>query len=264
MYKLIIVDDDETLLEGLTLAVDWNHYGFEVIGTATDGLQALEKIRAKRCDVLLTDIRMGRLNGLDLVQSLKNEGIRLRVIMMSAYEEFSYAQQAVRLGVEDYIVKPIDLQQLYSTITKLHDALEEEEKINARLTAVSFVADPKDGIRKIEEEYSMDSIKALIIKAQQYVDKNYASPDLRIKEVAEEVGLSANYFSTMFSRYSGDTFSNYLIDKRMKKAKQLMISTDMKIYEIAEKVGYENASYFSAAFKKYTGISVSQYRKRYG
>lgn len=261
MYKLFIVDDDETLLEGLTVAVDWNHYGFEVIGTATDGLQALEKIRAKRCDVLLTDIRMGRLNGLDLVQSLKNEGIRLRVIMMSAYEEFSYAQQAVRLGVEDYIVKPIDLQQLYSTITKLHDALVEEEKINVRLTAVSFVADAEDGIRKIEEEYS---IKALIIKAQQYVDKNYASSDLRIKEVAEEVGLSTNYFSTMFTRYSGDTFSNYLIDKRMKRAKQLMISTDMKIYEIAEKVGYGNASYFSAAFKKYAGISVSQYRKQYG
>ena len=367
MYNLIIVDDDETLLEGMSTAVDWEKLGFTVCATATDGKEALSTIQSRPCDVLLTDIRMGRMDGLALVEALRAENRQISVVMMSAYEDFSYAQKAVRLGVEDYLLKPINLEQLYQVMQRVNDKLtaersqaqkfqilnqrfnelgqkdsaehqrasstlnfallehvtkvtllgnaEEAERYldslkrhlqeagdNARVHAISAInslsgqldasgkltdtqrkalSDAREraiASKSIEEAIeSMDKclksianeialqtgdISGLMARAKVYVDKHYGNSELRIRDVASYVGLSTNYFSSMFAKYVGESFSDYLIRKRMQEAQLLLTNTELRNYEVAERVGYETAAYFSVAFKRFSGMSVSEYKKK--
>ncbi|NCB37056.1 MAG: response regulator, partial [Clostridia bacterium] len=126
MYNLMIVDDDEILLEGLGTAFDWAALNVRVTATATDGLSALAEMRRQPCDILITDIKMGRMDGLELTRQVREEFPAARVVIMSAYEEFAYAQQAVRMSVDDYLLKPIDLDQLSEIIRKIVESLDSE------------------------------------------------------------------------------------------------------------------------------------------
>ncbi|MBO7709722.1 MAG: response regulator [Lachnospiraceae bacterium] len=366
MFNLMIVDDDETLLEGMVTAVDWNKLGFQVIFAAKDGVEALEALEKMPCDVLMTDIRMGRMDGLELVKQVSEKFTDMSFVMMSAYDDFSYAQQAMRLGVEDYLLKPINLNQLDETMRRLHARLaksrDEREKVEriqdrmkgfgqmddqdylratspqyaslvdhivkltlmgnwkdasayadrlekkltgtgegaflAMLSSVNLLVsraeleeslndDQLSSLHNMQEQIiiadscpagmailrktleslareiglSANDIPALMERAAAYVDAHYARSDLRLGEVAAYVGLSTNYFSSLFTRHMGTSFSEYLIARRMRQAQLLMSSTEKKTYEIARMVGYENPAYFSAAFRKYTGFSVSDYRR---
>lgn len=365
-FRLMIVDDDETLLEGLQTAVRWQDVEMQVSAIATDGKAALDKLRQHPCDVLLTDIRMGRMDGLELAETVLREFPSIRVVMMSAFEDFSYAQQAVRLGAEDYLLKPIDLEQLNRTMRKVVEGLkkrrmEEErqhamdkrmealkrhayesysrakcaldaplldklakatllgslDKVDAYMsrleshlrqmddpagvftaTAVGIVVEqveagrPLTGesaaalealrrsagagenaekllmqlslcLREIAQEASGDSgdIQNLIFRARDYIDSHFAEPALRIREVSDHVGLSTNYFSAMFVKYVGETFSDYLTHTRMREAQLLVSHTHLRAYEVAHQVGYDNPAYFSTCFKNHTGKTVSQFRK---
>jgi len=362
MYKLVIVDDDENVLEGLCTAVRWDTLGFEVIGAAKNGIEALNILQKQSCDALLTDIRMGQMNGLELIEKV-HETNNIPVVVMSAYEDFHYARKAVSLGVVEYIVKPIDLMQLHEAMGKVYrrieqnsqrnqikkrqdsekngqmtmeDAQKAESGLNTRLLdhlvkmiLLGNVKETESDSRKLAVHvkelcngsclfiitvfvrissllerdsnltdrakeilseakgklYSCASGElclemmstvfcniaetinstsntpdGLMYRAKQYVDKNYKNPELRVKDVAKYVGISTNYFSSMFSQCYGESFSDYLIRLRISESCVLLKKTNMKTYEIAAAVGYDNAAYFSAAFKKYTGMSVSDFR----
>ena len=366
ILNLMIVDDDETLLEGMSTAVDWAALGFSVVAAAKDGREALELLEAHPADVMLTDIRMGRMDGLELTARARALCPGISVVMMSAYDDFSYAQQAMRLGVEDYLLKPINLEQLDRTMRELHDKLEKsrtrQERYDliqarlegigrmdeaeyllassaqnaalvehiARLTIMGSGAEAAEYIGKLRrrleqagdgaflatvsaanllvsrmeasDALSEDQVEAvrrargeviaagsleagmafmeealmgiageiamasgntegLMAKARGYVEEHYRDAGLRLRDVANFVGLSTNYFSSMFAKNMGQGFADYLIERRMREALILLGSTDKKNYEVAQLVGYDNPAYFSTAFKKYTGFSISDYRR---
>ena len=366
ILNLMIVDDDETLLEGMSTAVDWAALGYTVVAAAKDGREALEMLEARPCDVMLTDIRMGRMDGLELVAEARARCPGLSVVMMSAYDDFSYAQQAMRLGVEDYLLKPINLEQLDQTMRKVHGKLsesrtrqerydrlearlvgigrmDEEEYLLAssaqnaalvehiaRLTIAGSGAEAADFVDKLGEKAKQagdgaflamvsavnllvarmeasdalsegqiealrsargsaiaaqslaegigilkhalldvageiaaasGDIAGLMVRAKGYVEDHYREAGLRLRDAANYVGLSANYFSSMFAKYVGQGFAEYLIELRMREALILLGSTEKKNYEVAQLVGYDNPAYFSTAFKKYTGFSISDYRR---
>ena len=145
MYNLMIVDDDEILLEGLGTAFDWATLNVRVVATATDGLSALAEMRRQPCDILITDIKMGRMDGLELTRQVREEFPAARVVIMSAYEEFAYAQQAVRMAVEDYLLKPIDLDQLTEIIRNIVQSLDSErahsEKVEGMHRTINDLGD---------------------------------------------------------------------------------------------------------------------------
>lgn len=368
MYKLFIVDDDETLLEGLSCAVKWESFGVSLIGTAIDGMQAMELLQHADCDILLTDIRMGRMDGLQLVEGLQKQGRQIKVIMMSAYEDFSHAQKALRLGVGEYLIKPIDLDQLRDTIEKIISELDQKREyadmisraasrmqeinsatletcqrtysaLNTNLMDDLLRSLEKGGINEIERDYirfrddllsvgdgsllfalsaiglllcriersgclsgnqiqrleavrvdmlrwnspkealksvndflhdiagmrltSQDSTDQAIKRAKQYIEEHYTESGLRMSDVAKYVGISKNYFSSVFSGAEGCSFSDYITALRMREAQNLLMNTNLKTYEIASRVGYDNAAYFSTSFKRFTGYTVSQYRNRF-
>lgn len=368
MLNLIIVDDDETLLEGLSTAVDWETLGYRVSGTARNGKEALQVLETRSCDVLLTDIRMGQMDGLRLTEEISKRFADVRVVIMSAYDDFRYAQQAIRLGVDDYLLKPIDIKQLHAVMNKLSQTIQarrlQEQRYHAlkqrveelgdqatekyartsgalnvglceylckavllgnaesvqknmlrlrehvqsagdgsflfTVSAINLLAvrleasgeltekqakrlqasrraallcgrseEALDGVcallEAITEEKAAEAgdISSIILRARAYVDAHFGESALRIREVAAHVGLSASYFSTMFAKHVGESFSDYLTGVRMREAQLLLSNTSLRTYEIAARVGYDNPAYFSTLFKKYTGMTISQYRKAF-
>ncbi len=369
MFSLVIADDDEVLLEGLATAFDWRALGVCVAAAVTDGAAALEAMRRAPADILLTDIKMGRMDGLELTRRARAEFPGTRLVIMSAYEEFGFAQHAVRMGVEDYLVKPIDLDQLSEVFRRVTAALDRERsreadlmgirrrmdelgarsvedyyrasgalnpgviehlarvtllgspqeiagdvaRLKANLEAVSggsfvflvsalgmlagrladsgelspaqreaLVALQKDAMqcRRMEDalalvqarlesvaeeaaERSRD-VRGLVQSACRFIEAHYGRASLRLKDAAAHAGLSPSYFSAVFVKYTGDSFSDYLLKVRMEQAQLLLTNTDMKTYEIAYKVGYDNPTYFSTLFKRFAGMTVSQYREAFG
>lgn len=126
MIKVVIVDDEKMIRDGLAYTMPWNEMGIEVAGTACDGEVALELIREKKPHVVLTDIRMPIMDGLQLLKTIKEEMPSIRVIILSGYDEFSYAQQAVKYGASDYLIKPVDAVELRKVMEKLIDSFHEE------------------------------------------------------------------------------------------------------------------------------------------
>lgn len=510
MYKLIIADDDEILLEGLTTGIPWQELDIQIAASLNDGIHVEEKIAETGADFLLTDIRMSQMDGLALLDRIHQKTPDFPVIMLSAYDEFSYVQQALKHGALDYLLKPVELSQLYEVMEKakavlnrkreeiaknqkIQQSLEEtrsyrqkmflarcleefndtlsgqcaefplpledewcvtELRINpenndallqvleeyalgqgcfflnrspaerllilhapsnlsekllefqasCRELAASFektrlsfingaigkgleslpqsmesvrrlrsyafsegsftdlseqnvrkyenripalnrglmenlikvVASGKtelidnytdklkehlrqagnnsilllsyvtgmiyDGIKEslhwegFNEQYfdslytqvlnqktlegAMDTLaqeakaisekvsssgyaagKSIVRLACAYVDENYGNSELRVTDVAKYVGLSPNYFSKVFAEEMNISFTDYLIEKRMQEAQRLLLYTSCTSSEIAERVGYPNASYFSNVFKKYTGFTASQFKK---
>ena len=515
MFKLVIADDDEILLEGLTCAFDWAGLGIEVAASVVDGDKALAAVKETEADLLLTDIRMANMDGLLLTTKLQQEQIDVSIVIMSAYDEFQYAQQALRLNVEDYLLKPLDLEQLRQTMYRVtrkrfeakekHDKLRkmlkenresreehiykklvkgycaagelksfleesvtsgtvwqllevrpddigmaDEKQLMIRQTAeafhgkllewdsekalycfqgqrdelihitalfkatcreklrkemqgatLSFINGPvtedlsklgltyeavrrvgayqyaegkeadlseqdiekyynlnhalnksliaytarlvclgakkavsdyverlkknlknvgnnskimlsfalslfwgelnKNGMEtgmhpdRIQEKYNdyykeivskgtldeamgcfeqmvlefMEELsekenisnEELIQRAKRMIEREFSDPALRLADVAAMVGLSPNYFSTVFKEITGQGFADYLTERRMKEAQHLIMTTRYKSGEIAAKVGYDNSTYFSSTFKKYAGMTVSQYRE---
>lgn len=517
MYRIVIADDDEIQLEGMCCAFPWEELGIEVAAGVDDGDKALLAVKEKQADILLTDIKMTRMDGLHLTEQIRKQCPQTRVVIMSAYDDFQFAQKALRLGVDDYLLKPVDLTQMQDTMRQIvhqkneekrrqeavrqssvqegmggeneavseeiffrnvlnghysretcrrlgepynrysnqkwlvleavPDEWEEEEEICRVLHSVSqkegypflqssghyliccmecelemekkierFKAECRRQLKEtgcspvisfiegtavpelyylglsyekilqiqsysISEEKNKDfsekdldqyfnknhtinktlaeylaklvlmgntemlpeyihklkhnlksagsdsilmlsfslssilgelrelffrsesdedgqdeiyykiirkntldeamelfetelvrlaqiarsqesvSAQQSIKKACEYIEKHFCEPALRIGEVAAEVGLSQSYFSAMFAEATGESFTEYLIKRRMKEAQMLLMNSEYKIQEIGYKTGYDNPAYFSAAFKKFTGVSVSKYKE---
>ncbi len=131
MFKVLVIDDEPAVRRGMPNVIDWNKYGYCVCGTAEDGVEGLEKIKKLKPDVVLLDINMPRMNGLDLVQKLNKEHINVKIVLLSGFAQFEYAQEAIKYGVDAYLLKPIDENELILLLEKytfLHDSEKKEEQ----------------------------------------------------------------------------------------------------------------------------------------
>ncbi|CAH0118151.1 Regulator of RpoS [Paenibacillus sp. CECT 9249] len=130
MYKVFIVDDEPFILEGLPYAIEWEQFHLEIAGQAEDGRQALEALKSKPADILITDITMPVMNGLELIREMKKLNPQMKFIILSGYHEFDYVKQGITLGIENYLLKPINVEELKetvkNTVRKLDDALRKE------------------------------------------------------------------------------------------------------------------------------------------
>lgn len=126
MKTIFIADDELIIRQGLKCIIEWEKLGFEIIGEASNGQDALQDIRKLSPDVVMLDIRMPKMSGLDVVHAIRDEGYKGKVIILSGFSDFKYAQTAIRYGVEYYLTKPIDEDELYSTMEEIKATLEQE------------------------------------------------------------------------------------------------------------------------------------------
>ncbi len=244
MYKLVIVDDEAEIRDGLCNYFPWEQLGFEVASQFENGLQALEFIRQNKVDVLLCDIKMPFMNGLELARELKLCNSEVKILLLSGYREFDYARQALEYGVKDYIVKPTKYDELIKVFSKIKMELDKETNQNE-----TFIHKPAQGSNYNDK---------IIMTIKGYLQENFQNATL--EEAANLVHMNPFYLSKFFKDKTKENFSDYLIAVRMEKAAQLLNDISYKTYEISELVGYSNPKNFTRTFKKYFGKTPKEFR----
>lgn len=244
MYKLLVVDDEKILLNGLCNYYPWEELGFEIVGKMTNGKSVLNYIAQNDVDVILTDVSMPIMNGIDLAIALHNNFPQIKVVFLSGYADFRYAQKALEYGVKNYILKPVKMDELKSVFLTLKNELDIENK------KMNFIMK--------EENYYQRIIRIV----EQYVKSNIINANLG--EAAELVNLSPGYLSILYKKITRKNFSDFILQVRMEKAKGFLSDSKYQIYDIAENLGYKSPKNFSRAFKEYYGLSPREYRKTSG
>ena len=236
MKTVIIVEDEFRIRHGLSNLINKVGMGCRVIGEAENGYEGLKMIQDMECDIVITDIRMPKMDGLEMIEKARNIGASCTFVILSGYAEFEYARRGMRLGVTDYLLKPVMISDVKELLVKLGDRKEESPPRNFETGQYSRVV--REMVTTMEENYGML---------------------IGLDTFSEKFRLTPEYISNLFGRETGMTFSNYIKRIRIEKAKELILATDMKIYEIACRVGYPDQKYFSKVFKEYTGVSAKQF-----
>lgn len=248
MYKVVVVEDEKLVRSGIVHGTNWSQINCMVAGEAADGEEGIEAAKKYHPDVIITDVCMPKMDGIEMVRHLREEGIEAVVIFLTAYDEFRYAQQAVRLGAADYLLKPFEDGALEEAVAGI---LAKNKKDAPEMTDTNELNLAKGD----KSKYIMDAIA--------YIDENYANPKISVKTAAESLGISEGHLSHLFRKETDFTFLSYLTQCRVRMAKKLLQNYQYKVYEVAEQVGYRDIAYFSVIFKKIVGVSPSEYQDRY-
>lgn len=257
MSLILVVEDEKLTREGIRSALEsWGGESFRV-ETVANGKNALARLcdeEADQVDLVVTDIRMPIMGGLELLRELAARDLRIPSIVLSAHADFRYAQEAIHLGVAEYVLKPIDPALLVEAVEKGLASRSPMREGSPELVA----ALAGDEILERAQAIWNPSIRGAV----EYLFENYRR-DIGVRELANIVHLNESYFCTLFKSETGSTFSDFVMRMRLRKAKELLLTTDERIYEIAEKIGYTTARYFAKVFRDTVGMTPREYRARY-
>lgn len=245
MYRLLIVDDEEDIRRGLAELFPWREVGFEVVGTAENGRQALDVVAAGGVDALLSDIRMPVMSGIELARSLSDAGLAVPIVFLSAYRDFSYARQAIKHGVRDYVLKPTDYEELRTVFSRLKRDLDRGRPASAGGRGAARRSEGGD---------------PFVAAVRGHVERDPAKASL--KSTARVVGMNPQYVSRLFRERTGEHFHVFLARTRMEEAARLLRDGAYRAYEVSAMVGYSNQKNFTRAFKRHFGVAPLAFRRR--
>lgn len=240
MYSIMIVEDEYLVRQGIASLVDYEQFGMQVIAQAENGIEAWQKFQDNPADILLTDINMPQMNGLELSKLVRDQAPKCHIVFLTGYDDFDYARTAIKLGADDYLLKPFSKDDVEEMLAKVQTKLDKERK--------------KAQIQNLVDQGQHSEL-------EEAIHERLADSELSLKNLAFQLGFSPSYLSVLIKKELGLPFQDYLIQERMKKAKLLLLTTDLKIYEIAEQVGFEDMNYFSQRFKQVVGLTPRQFKK---
>ena len=249
MLKVLVVEDEEMIRKGIVLAVDWAALDCVVVGEAVNGLQALEAVERYAPSLIITDLKMPVMDGLEMLRQLRERGNNAFVIILTAYDSFSYAQTALRLGAVDFLLKPFHDGELEQAVTRLKQRMDRAGQGGEKGPAPLPLPELKKG----------DKSK-YVLEAMAYIGEHYHEPNIGVAAIAQHLGISEGHLSHTFKKETDYTLLNYLTRYRIHRAMELLRDCRLKVYEVAEQVGYRDIAYFSATFKKLVGMSPSEYQ----
>lgn len=242
MFKVVIVDDEPIIVEGLKRMIKWDKYGCEVVGTASSGQEGIRMVREKNPDILLTDIRMPNMDGLAMIAALRSEYSEMEITILTGYREFEYARTALKLGVHRFLLKPSKMDELEEAITTMTEKLRERR-----------------GSGNVSSQENNPAGNFIVDSAICYIKKHYKEK-LQLSDVAEHVYVSMWHLSKLLNGQTGKSFSDLLNGIRVDKAKELLSDPSLHVVDIAEMVGFQDTAHFARVFKKHTGMSANEYR----
>lgn len=240
MYQVVLIDDERLILEGLRKVVRWADYGCEVAAVAEDAEEAGKIIRELKPQIIFMDIRMPGKDGLTMLAGLRSEFPDMQVTVLTGYRDFSYAQEAIRLGVTRFLLKPSKMDEIHEALKTMTERLDR-------------------GALKEDESDNLQSGSFLVRQALQYMEKHHAEK-LTLQEVADACYVSQWHLSKLLNRHTEKSFYDILNSLRVDAAKKLLEDPKLKIADIGEMVGYTDTAHFARVFKKVTGMSANSYR----
>ncbi len=255
MLKVLVVEDEPAVRRELVLLTPWDEYGFMLWHEAGSADEALSLISAEDMpDLIITDIRMPGMDGLQFIEELRRLALPEAgpaIIVLSGYPEFEYARKAMSLGVSEYLLKPVEDEALISSLLRMREVLT-ARSARHRTEKALFI------------EYSggaaADQYAGYVDGAVRLLKEHYIL-GISIDEASSRLGISSGHLSRLFKQKTGYTFVDYLMHIRVKKAAELLRDRNIKVYEVADMVGYADARYFAQVFRKITGLTPSEFKE---
>lgn len=245
MYKAIIIDDIRLVRDAIKMLAEWDVFGIDQLLEADNAQTGLELICRERPDIIITDMKMPIMDGTQLLTKLNELSIPGKVIVISGFSDYKYTRLAIKSGVIDYILKPIDPQDLNNALSAAVAQIEEEKN------TASGSDDPAPSMTSVNNKVIYDVLA--------YIDRNYLSP-LSLTDLAEHFYLSKEHLSRLFKKETGQNLFSYIMSRKLNEAKHLLETTNMTLDDIAFHLGFSNGNYFSKVFKKNCDLSPSEYR----
>lgn len=254
MYNLLVVEDESLIRRGIRALIDFDGLGIGGFFEAENGVEALKILEKQQIDLILADINMPKMNGLDFCKLAKDRDSSVKIAILTGYDYLDYAIQAIKVGVDDYVRKPLsrdDVQKL------LFNLVEKKKKADS-FTAVKHAVDKLTGDAKGEGDRNLRTQMAAIL------ERHLSDSGFSLSAMAVELNYNLSYLSTLFKRLFGGNFRDYLLDLRLERAKILLLSTRMKNYEIAAAIGIDDPNYFSVCFRRKYQKSPKEFRMEAG
>lgn len=242
--KAIIIDDEHMVREAIHILGHWSSLGIDNIFEASNAMEALDIIQKEKPEIIITDMKMPMMSGKDLLMELDKRDLHPQIIVVSGFSDFDFTHQAIRSCVVDYILKPIDEQELNDALSRAAAEIETE-----KCSELSGAA----------EEADMQKSTAAMV--EQYIRQNY-SQEIKLENLSHIFYISKEHISRSFKKQYNINLFDYIANLRIEKAKELLLKTQMSIEEIAVKTGFSNGNYFSKTFKKLTGLAPSEYKTK--
>lgn len=247
-FKYIVVEDEDLIRSNTIKKVEKLGLPLEFVGESDNGKIAMHLLEEKRPDIVLTDIMMPVMDGLELAEQIQFLYPNMRTVIVSGYSDFELAKKAIRFGVVDYLLKPIDIEELKQVLSKTIGRLREryDNEKYSDLKAGSGT--------ELSNEQIVDMIES-------YIGKNYAG-EITLGIIAERFGFTSDYLSKVYKKYKKESPIKYLVRLRVENAKELLMDyPNLEVKRIGEMVGYPDPYYFSRVFKQQTGVYPTEYRK---
>lgn len=241
MYRVVLIDDENIIVEGLRRVVKWADFGCQVVGTAYDAASGTAMIRSLHPHILFTDIRMPGQDGLTMLAGLRSEFPDMQVAVLTGYRDFAYAQEAIRLGVTRFLLKPSKMDEI-------------NEALQTMVQRLDKLPPPAE-----TEEQTQSAGSFIVNQALAFMEAHYCEK-LTLQAVADQCYVSQWHLSKLLNRYAGKSFYDILNAVRIQKAKDFLSNPKLKIGEISEMVGYADTAHFARTFKKLEGMSANEYR----
>ena len=332
MYKILIVEDEELERTSMKIFLEENLLDVEIVGEAKSGFEAVEMIDSKDINLMLVDINIPGMDGMEVIKYARKKLPKAVIIITTAYDDFNIAHRAIKLKVDDFLLKPIRKEVLLESVksfasrlgegrqtgksNKLLSKFEMELKKCSYKASVDILREYIDqlyleehdvniiskrlqeiakAVVRISEELGITDTNELVVQMEKlkikyllYNNKHDAYNEIikmvdilfdkmNIKGKLSEggmkavidyiernhVNISTYYLSKIFKKEMGVNFITYVTDRKMDLAKEMLVNTDIPVLNIALDLAYNEANYFSKAFKKKTGLTPSEYREKY-
>ena len=244
MYSVLIADKEYIIRKYIRAGIDGERSAFRTAWETDNGTAALDIIRREIPDLVITDTGLPGRNGLEIAQTVYEEGIPSKMIFVSSYPDFEYARKAMEYGVLSYIMKPIHMEELETALKRVVRILEQSGKTEYE-TKLEYLKQRMDAIQRTKK----------------YILSNHTDKKLSLNGIAAEIGMNPAYLSTKFKQETGMNLTDYVLDCRMQHAVDILrIRPDATLEELSDRIGFHDPYYFSRCFKKYYGISPNHFR----